>query len=70
MMGGMSDTTVARRLALVSVLPVWVLAVVGAVLALTVASDDRFAWLLLVLVGSVLVGFVVLIATLVLVLRG
>lgn len=52
-----------RRLRLMSVLPVWVLAVIGAVLVLTVTQKDSFAWLLLVFVLSVLVSFVLQLVT-------
>lgn len=52
-----------RRLKLTSVLPVWVLAVVGAVLVLVLADQDAFAWLLLVFVGTVLVSFVLQLIT-------
>ncbi|PZF60289.1 MULTISPECIES: hypothetical protein [unclassified Curtobacterium] len=59
----MSDTTRTSRMTTLSVVPVWVLAVVGAVLVLLLAHEDPFAWMLLVLVGSVLVGFVLQLAT-------
>jgi hypothetical protein len=52
-----------RRLALSSVLPVWALAVVGAVLVLVLARHDAFAWLLLVFVATVLVSFALQLAT-------
>jgi hypothetical protein len=52
-----------RRLTLSSVLPVWVLAVVGVVLVLTLAAQDAFAWLLLVFVLTVLVSFALQLAT-------
>lgn len=52
-----------RRLRLTSVLPVWVLAVVGAVLVLTLAERDAFAWLLLVFVACVMVSFVLQLIT-------
>lgn len=52
-----------RRLRLTSVLPVWLLAVVGAVLVLTLAQKDSFAWLLLVFVLCVLVSFVLQLIT-------
>jgi ABC-type iron transport system FetAB permease component len=66
MMGRVSETTNApsqRRLTLSSVLPVWALAVVGAVLVLVFASKDAFAWLLLVFVASVFVSFALQLAT-------
>ncbi|WP_152999470.1 hypothetical protein [Curtobacterium citreum] len=52
-----------RRLRLTSVLPVWLLAVVGAVLVLTLTRKDSFAWLLLVFVLCVLVSFVLQLIT-------
>lgn len=52
-----------RRLRLTSVLPVWLLAVVGAVLVLTLTQKDSFAWLLLVFVLCVLVSFVLQLIT-------
>ncbi len=52
-----------RRLKLTSVLPVWLLAVVGAVLVITLAQKDSFAWLLLVFVLCVLVSFVLQLIT-------
>jgi hypothetical protein len=52
-----------RRLRLTSVLPVWVLAIVGAVLVLTLAERDAFAWLLLVFVACVMVSFVLQLIT-------
>ena len=52
-----------RRLRLTSVLPVWVLAVVGAVLVVTLTPRDSFAWLLLVFVLCVLVSFVLQLIT-------
>lgn len=52
-----------RRLRLTSVLPVWLLAVVGAVLVLALTQKDSFAWLLLVFVLCVLVSFVLQLIT-------
>ena len=52
-----------RRLRLTSVVPVWLLAVVGAVLVLTLTQKDSFAWLLLVFVAAVFVSFVLQLAT-------
>ncbi|PZE89903.1 hypothetical protein [Curtobacterium sp. MCBD17_008] len=52
-----------RRLRLASVVPVWLLAVVGAVLVLTLTAKDSFAWLLLVFVAAVFVSFVLQLAT-------
>ncbi|WP_083230295.1 hypothetical protein [Curtobacterium sp. UCD-KPL2560] len=52
-----------RRLRLTSVLPVWVLAVVGAVLVLALTQKDSFAWLLLVFLLCVLVSFVLQLIT-------
>lgn len=52
-----------RRLRLMSVLPVWLLAIVGAVLVLTLTRVDSFAWLLLVFVLCVLVSFVLQLIT-------
>ncbi|PZE69559.1 hypothetical protein [Curtobacterium sp. MCBD17_021] len=52
-----------RRLRLASVVPVWLLAVVGAVLVLTLTAKDSFAWLLLVFVATVFVSFVLQLAT-------
>lgn len=52
-----------RRLTLSSVLPVWALAVVGAVLVVVLADRDAFAWLLLVFVLSVLLSFALQLAT-------
>lgn len=52
-----------RRLKLTSVLPVWMLSVVGAVLVLTLAERDAFAWLLLVFVACVMVSFVLQLIT-------
>jgi hypothetical protein len=52
-----------RRLQLTSVLPVWVLSIVGAVLVLTLTERDSFAWLLLVFVASVMVSFVLQLIT-------
>ncbi|PZF55390.1 hypothetical protein DEJ23_11955 [Curtobacterium sp. MCSS17_008] len=65
MMEGVTEPTPLdqRRLRLTSVLPVWVLAVVGAVLVLTLPEKDDFAWLLLVFVLCVLVSFVLQLIT-------
>jgi len=74
MMGGVSETTdplggapeavpSQRRLRLTSVLPVWLLAVVGSVLVLLLTAKDSFAWLLLVFVAAVFVSFVLQLAT-------
>jgi hypothetical protein len=74
MMGGVSETSdplgaapevvpSQRRLRLTSVLPVWVLAVVGSVLVLLLTQKDSFAWLLLVFVAAVFVSFVLQLAT-------
>ena len=52
-----------RRLQLTSVLPVWLLSIVGAVLVLTLSERDPFAWLLLVFVASVMVSFVLQLIT-------
>jgi hypothetical protein len=52
-----------RRLRLTSVVPVWLLAVVGSVLVLTLTQKDSFAWLLLVFVAAVFVSFVLQLAT-------
>ena len=52
-----------RRLRLTSVLPVWALAVVGAVLVLALTQKDSFAWLLLVFVLCVFVSFVLQLIT-------
>lgn len=59
----MTDTTRTNRITTLSVLPVWVLAVVGAVLVLLLADEHPWAWMLLVLVGSLLLGFVLQLAT-------
>ena len=66
MMGRVTEPvppTDQRRLKLTSVLPVWVLAIVGAVLVLTLTDKDSFAWLLLVFVLCVLVSFVLQLIT-------
>jgi hypothetical protein len=70
MMGRVSDSTNGthtppsrRRLALSSVLPVWLLAVVGSVLVVAFARKDSFAWLLLVFVAAVFVSFALQLAT-------
>lgn len=59
----MSDTPTSRRLTLASVLPVWALAVLGAVLVSVFATDRPFSWLLLVFVACVLVSFALQLAT-------
>jgi hypothetical protein len=58
-----SDASGQRRLKLSSVLPVWGLAVVGAVLVGVLAHEHPFAWLLLVFVACVLVSFALQLAT-------
>jgi drug/metabolite transporter superfamily protein YnfA len=63
MMRRVSETTRQRQLKLSSVLPVWVLAVVGVVLVLTLVHETVFAWLLLVMVACVLLSFVLQLAT-------
>jgi hypothetical protein len=63
MMDGVSEVQVQRRLKLSSVLPVWAVAVVGVVLVLVFARETPFAWLLLVMVASVLLSFVLQLAT-------
>jgi membrane-bound ClpP family serine protease len=45
------------------VLPVWLLAVVGAVLVVVFATVTPFAWMLLVFVACVLVSFALQLAT-------
>jgi hypothetical protein len=58
-----SDTQTQRRLTLSSVLPVWALAVIGAVLVGLYATERPFPWLLLVFVACVLVSFALQLAT-------
>lgn len=52
-----------RRLRLTSVLPVWGLGLLGVVLVLLFAGARPFAWMLLVMVASVLFSFVLQLAT-------
>ncbi|MFZ7087511.1 hypothetical protein [Curtobacterium sp. RRHDQ10] len=59
----MSEPRTQRSLRLSSVLPVWLLAVVGAVLVTVLADQSPFAWLLLVFVACVLVSFALQLAT-------
>jgi hypothetical protein len=58
-----SDTPTSLRLTLASVLPVWVLAVIGAILVGVFGTARPFAWLLLVFVACVLVSFALQLAT-------
>lgn len=48
---------------LLSVLPVWLLAVVGVVLALFAPAADRINWLATVSIGGVLLSFLAQLAT-------
>ncbi len=52
-----------RRLRLTSVLPVWAVALLGAILVLLFAHARPFAWMLLVMVASVLLSFALQLAT-------
>jgi hypothetical protein len=58
-----TDAPDQRRLTLSSVLPVWAVAVLGAVLVLVYAHVGAYAWMLLVFVASVVVSFVLQLAT-------
>ncbi|KQO63492.1 hypothetical protein [Curtobacterium sp. Leaf261] len=59
----MSEPRTQRSLRLASVLPVWLLAVVGAVLVVVFATEAPFAWMLLVIVACMLVSFALQLAT-------
>jgi len=59
----MTDTTKQHRLTLSSVIPVWVIALVGAVLVVARADRAPFTWMLVLLVVCVLVSFALQLAT-------